>query len=181
MWEPRLTSACRRPPIASAPTSLRLSAAPDAQRSAPRGGCADRKFKRHFRAATPAARPPAHRLWPVLDRRLRMGEGSASGVPWGECLGKGGWESRFQSRATIVSPHRHKESAHGIEKHTRNPRLGQPARPLSGALGPPLSPRRGLRALFYLEVPSDMSIAGINHRRILTWRAWTTFVSDSRP
>jgi hypothetical protein len=33
----RLTIACRRPPIASAPASLRLSAAPEAQRSAPNG------------------------------------------------------------------------------------------------------------------------------------------------
>ena len=49
MWEPvvvgrcseplpRRTTACRRPLIASARASLRLSAAPEAQRSAPRGG-----------------------------------------------------------------------------------------------------------------------------------------------
>src|SRR5262245_26773422 len=28
----------------------------------------------------------AERRWLVLDRRLRMGEGSASGTPWGEGL-----------------------------------------------------------------------------------------------
>jgi len=28
-------------------------------------------------------------LWLVLDRRLRMGEDSASGVPWGDGLGTG--------------------------------------------------------------------------------------------
>jgi len=28
-------------------------------------------------------------LWLVLDMRLRIGEGSASGVPWGDGLGKG--------------------------------------------------------------------------------------------
>ena len=28
----------------------------------------------------------------VLDRRRRLGEGSASGVPWGDGLGKGDWE-----------------------------------------------------------------------------------------
>jgi hypothetical protein len=76
---------------------------------------ADRKFKRPFGAA-PAGVPPAppagsvprpqraaaarrsgsqlggarHRaLWLVLDRRLRMGEDSASGVPWGNGLGTG--------------------------------------------------------------------------------------------
>lgn len=27
--------------------------------------------------------------WRVLDRRRRMGEGSASGVPWGDGLGTG--------------------------------------------------------------------------------------------
>src|SRR5713101_1301106 len=32
--------------------------------------------------------------WAVLDRRRRMGEGSAAGVPWGDGLGKGGWERR---------------------------------------------------------------------------------------
>lgn len=57
---------------------------------------ADRKFKRPF-GATPIPRRsgPQHggaRLSLVLDRRLRMGEGSASGVPWGAGLGKGGWE-----------------------------------------------------------------------------------------
>jgi len=31
----------------------------------------------------------AARLWLVLDRRRRMGEGRASGVPWGEGLGQG--------------------------------------------------------------------------------------------
>jgi len=69
---------------------------------------ADRKCTRPFGATTPAA-PPQHpppaatpcprrlrrtqraaaRLWLVLGRRLRMGEGRASGVPWGEGLGKG--------------------------------------------------------------------------------------------
>ena len=28
----------------------------------------------------------------VLDRRRRRGEGSASGMPWGDGLGKGDWE-----------------------------------------------------------------------------------------
>jgi len=65
----------------------------------------DRKNKRPLCAATPAAyrrppeRPAASRStaqrdfgW-YLDRRLRMGEGSASGVPWGDGLGKDGLES----------------------------------------------------------------------------------------
>src|SRR6266851_6747232 len=47
-------------------------------------------------AAPPARRRspperPAARLWLVLDMRLRMGEGSASGVPWGGGLGTGGF------------------------------------------------------------------------------------------
>ena len=71
---------------------------------------ADRKFKRPFGAA-PAGAPPSTPRWPraaaarrsasqrggarrrarwlVLDRRLRMGEDSASGVPWGNGLGTG--------------------------------------------------------------------------------------------
>ena len=35
----------------------------------------------------------AARLWPVLDRHRRMGEGNATGVPWGAGLGKGGLAS----------------------------------------------------------------------------------------
>jgi hypothetical protein len=33
------------------------------------------------------------RLLLVLDRRCRLGEGRAAGVPWGAGRGKGGWES----------------------------------------------------------------------------------------
>jgi hypothetical protein len=35
--------------------------------------------------------PGGARLWLGLDRRRRMGEGSASGAPWGDSLGTGDW------------------------------------------------------------------------------------------
>ena len=41
------------------------------------------------RPSGPIARRSAARLWLELDVRLRNGEDSASGVPWGEDLGKG--------------------------------------------------------------------------------------------
>ena len=40
-------------------------------------------------AACSTAERGAARFWLVLDRRLRMGEGSASGRPWGDGPGKG--------------------------------------------------------------------------------------------
>ena len=49
----------------------------------------------HTLPPPPAARSQAEhgaaRLWLVLDRRRRMGEGSAAGVPWGDGLGTVGW------------------------------------------------------------------------------------------
>jgi hypothetical protein len=50
------------------------------------------------------------RLWLVLDMRRRMEEGSASGVPWGGGLGKGGFGrvggSRFlDSSVTLLTTH----------------------------------------------------------------------------
>src|SRR5881397_1146473 len=83
-------------------------------------------------------------------------------------------------RLPSPAPHATRSSPHGVYKHNRHPRLGQPAWTLSGALGPSPSPGRGLRALFYVEGSSDIGVAGSNQRRILTWIAWTTFVSDSR-
>ena len=50
---------------------------------------------RHHPGRTPQHPPPAAppcgaaRLWLVLDRRRRMGEGSAAGGPWGDGLRKG--------------------------------------------------------------------------------------------
>jgi hypothetical protein len=41
----------------------------------------------------PAA-PGTARLWLVLDRCRRLGEESASWMPWGDGLWKGGWEMR---------------------------------------------------------------------------------------
>src|SRR5215470_3449047 len=34
---------------------------------------------------------------------------------------------------------------------------------------------------FYMEVQSRRGPSCTNHRRMLTWRAWTTFMSDSKP
>jgi hypothetical protein len=56
---------------------------------------------------------------------------------------------------------------HGREKHTQNPRLGQPARPLSGALGLSPSLGRGLRAPFSVEVASAMGPVGTPQRQIV--------------
>jgi len=47
----------------------------------------------------------AAQLSPVLDRRLRIREGSASGVPWGTASGQAvleGWERQFWSWAVTV-------------------------------------------------------------------------------
>ncbi len=40
------------------------------------------------------------------------------------------------ARATIASPHHHKEVSHGVEKPMPHPRLGHSVCPLSGARGP---------------------------------------------
>jgi hypothetical protein len=45
-----------------------------------------------------AARRRAARLWLVLDRRLRRGEGSASGGPWGDGRGAGSWERHVRAK-----------------------------------------------------------------------------------
>ena len=81
-----------------------------------------------------AARPPerprsqaergAARLRLVLDRRRRMGEGSAAGGPWGDGLGKGDVEGRgdglqtgFQTRPRCE---RHLRGTHVAAETTRH-------------------------------------------------------------
>jgi hypothetical protein len=49
------------------------------------------------KAACSTVEHGAARLSLMLDRRRRMGEGSAAGVLWKDGLGKGGWGSRCQS------------------------------------------------------------------------------------
>jgi Glycine transporter len=70
-------------------------------------GVAERKFKRPFGTTTLAQSPSiprrsgphrgAARLSLVLDLRLRMGEGSASGVPWGTASGRAGWRGAISN------------------------------------------------------------------------------------
>ena len=71
------------------------------------------------RAARSQAEHGAARLWLVLDRRRRMGEGSAAGVPWGDGLGQGGWERRGGERQTGLQTRR------GV-KHTSTARTSPP-------------------------------------------------------
>jgi len=76
---PRRRRPPQHPPPAAPPCARLLRAAQSAAAAAPE---APRSQAEHGAAW--------RRL--VLDMRLRMGEGSAAGVPWGDGLGKGDWE-----------------------------------------------------------------------------------------
>jgi len=107
-------------------------------------GAADRKNTRPCGAA-PAGAPPsapraahskaergAARRWLRLDRRRRMGEGSAAGVPWGAGLGTGGLE-RLGGDFTLRSV-RHPSAARTSPTRPRATSwLRQPTRTLLGA------------------------------------------------
>jgi hypothetical protein len=73
----------------AAPSGAPPSAALPAATSRSRSSRAPSAPRRPARAAHSIVERGAARRWLVLDRRLKMGEGRAAGVPWGEGLGKG--------------------------------------------------------------------------------------------
>ena len=80
-------------PIRATSGAAPSGAPPSTPRRRPRlahGSCSAPSAPRQpARAAHSTAERGAARLWLVLDMRRRMGEGRASGGPWGEGLGKG--------------------------------------------------------------------------------------------
>src|SRR5262249_8421958 len=82
------------------------------------GYAADRNSKALFASSgAPLLEPPggAAWLWLVLDRRRRMEQGSASGVPWGDSLGKGDWKGGGAPRIELHGGTRHAyRGEHGL-------------------------------------------------------------------